>query len=138
LLDVRLLREHPDLVRAGLDKRGATQKMALVDEALGGRAAWTDWALVERYGDRAALVACTLHTGRTHQIRVHLASLGHPVLGDAAYGWTGARWPEPAPARVMLHAARLVLKHPGTGRTLDLRAPLPADFREQMRALAKG
>jgi len=113
-------------------------KMALVEEARGGRAAWTDWAVVERYGDRAALLSCCLHTGRTHQIRVHLASLGHPVLGDLAYGWKPARGPGSPPARVMLHAARLALVHPVTGRTLELRAPLPADFRAQMRALGEG
>ena len=112
-------------------------KMAIAEEARGGRAAWTDWALVERYGDRAALVSCALHTGRTHQIRVHMASLGHPILGDAPYGWRVGGWTGPRPPRVMLHAARLSLVHPVTGRTLDMRAPLPADFRAQMRALGE-
>jgi 23S rRNA pseudouridine1911/1915/1917 synthase len=110
-------------------------KMAVVEEASGGRASWTDWALVERYGDRAALVSCTLHTGRTHQIRVHMSSLGHPLLGDAAYGWKANSGLERQPGRIMLHAGRLSVVHPGTGKPLDLRAPLPADFRAQMRAL---
>ncbi len=110
-------------------------KMAVVDEAGAGRAAWTDWAVVERFGDLAALVACTLHTGRTHQVRVHLASMGHPLLGDAAYGWKANARMKRQPGRVMLHAGRLSLVHPGTGKTLDLRAPLPADFRAQIKAL---
>jgi 23S rRNA pseudouridine1911/1915/1917 synthase len=110
-------------------------KMAVVEEGQGGRASWTDWALVERYGDMAALVSCTLHTGRTHQIRVHMASLGHPLLGDSAYGWKANSKSVRQPGRVMLHAARLSVVHPGTGKVLDLRAPLPADFKAQVKAL---
>ena len=110
-------------------------KMAVVEEGRGGRAAWTDWQVAERYGTAAALVTCALHTGRTHQIRVHLASLGHPILGDSVYGWR----PDPRalarPGRVMLHAARVRLTHPRTGKALDLKAPLPQDFKAQIRAL---
>jgi 23S rRNA pseudouridine1911/1915/1917 synthase len=110
-------------------------KMAVVEEGHGGRASWTDWEIVERYGDRAALVRCALHTGRTHQIRVHMASLGHPLLGDAAYGWKAGAAAGAQPARVMLHAARLSLVHPSKGTMLDFKAPLPADFRAQIRSL---
>jgi 23S rRNA pseudouridine1911/1915/1917 synthase len=113
-------------------------KMAVVEEGHGGRASWTDWELVERYGDLAALVTCTLHTGRTHQIRVHMASLGHPLLGDSAYGWKETTRMRRSPGRVMLHAARLSLAHPMTGKALDFRAPLPADFRAQIRSLKGG
>jgi 23S rRNA pseudouridine1911/1915/1917 synthase len=112
-------------------------KMAVVEEGHGGRASWTDWTLVERYGDLAALVACTLHTGRTHQIRVHMASLGHALLGDTAYGWKKNLRMKRQPERVMLHAARIALTHPKTGKALDLRAPLPADFKAQIKALKK-
>ncbi|OHE85463.1 MAG: RNA pseudouridine synthase [Verrucomicrobia bacterium RIFCSPLOWO2_12_FULL_64_8] len=93
----------------------------------GGRPARTDWELVESFGRAAALVRCRIHTGRTHQIRVHLKSLGHPVLGDKTYGWR----PDPrlpAPPRVMLHAERIAFLHPITARRLDLHAPLPSDF----------
>ncbi len=110
-------------------------KMAVVEEALGGRTSWTDWTLVERYGTQAALVSCTLHTGRTHQIRVHMASLGHPLLGDTAYGWKTNSRISQEPARVMLHSARLSVTHPKTGKVLDFKAPLPRDFRDQMKAL---
>lgn len=72
-----------------------------------------------------SLVQCTLETGRTHQIRVHLASVNHAVVGDSLYG--GARSALKAP-RPMLHAARLTLIHPGTGEEMTWSAPLPADF----------
>ena len=109
-------------------------RMAVVSEERGGRPADTDWALVERFGKSAALLRCTLHTGRTHQIRVHLRSIGHPLLGDAAYGWKAdAR--VPLPPRVMLHAEHLALQHPITGKLLDLRAPLPKDFKAMIKAL---
>jgi len=110
-------------------------KMAVVDAEDGGRDAWTDWEVVERFGDLAALVRCTIHTGRTHQIRVHLKSLGHVVLGDAIYGWKpDARFPV-RPERVLLHAEHLVLRHPIGGKKLDLRAALPADFLKAIKAL---
>jgi 23S rRNA pseudouridine1911/1915/1917 synthase len=93
----------------------------------GGRPARTDWEIVESFGDRAALVRCRIHSGRTHQIRVHLKSIGHPLIGDRTYGWKAdPRLPDPG--RVMLHAERIAFLHPVTARPLDLRAPLPADF----------
>jgi 23S rRNA pseudouridine1911/1915/1917 synthase len=110
-------------------------KMAVVEEGLGGRASWTDWAIVEHYGTLAALVSCKLHTGRTHQIRVHMASLGHPLLGDTAYGWKTNSKMAREPGRVMLHAGRLSLIHPKTGKVLDFKAPLPKDFRDQIKSL---
>jgi 23S rRNA pseudouridine1911/1915/1917 synthase len=111
-------------------------RMAVVAETSGGRAAHTDWTVVERFGDVAALVRCILHTGRTHQIRVHLKSLGHSLLGDAVYGWKNDSG-LPNPGRVMLHAERISLAHPVSGKALDFRAPLPADFKAVMAALRK-
>ncbi len=104
-------------------------KMAVVTGGRG-KPARTDWAVEEIFGKRAALVRCWLHTGRTHQIRVHLAHLGHPLLGDRVYGWR-PRGAEPVPARVMLHAALLAFPHPADGRLMEFRAPLPADFLAQ-------
>lgn len=101
----------------------------------GGRPARTDWERVETFGPFAALMQCQIFTGRTHQIRVHLKSLGHPILGDALYGWKPDARLERQPERVMLHAARLVLAHPVSGRELDLRAPLPKDFTQMIKAL---
>jgi 23S rRNA pseudouridine1911/1915/1917 synthase len=102
----------------------------------GGRPARTDWAVLEKFGEAAALVRCRIHSGRTHQIRVHLKSIGHPLLGDPTYGWK-QNPAMPAVPRVMLHAEHLVLAHPVSGKTLDLRAPLPADFEAMLAALRK-
>jgi len=115
-------------------------KMAVVDEDEGGRDAHTDWEVVESFGDVATLVRCAIHTGRTHQIRVHLKWLGHLLLGDVTYGWKPDARLTLQPGRVMLHAEHLIFTHPVTGKTLDLRAPLPADFVAiiaQLRRLAK-
>lgn len=102
----------------------------------GGRPSRTDWAVEKKFGGQAALVRCRIHTGRTHQIRVHLKSLGHPVLGDGTYGWK--QNPDlPVPPRVMLHAEHLVFTHPVNGKTMDLTAPLPADFKKLLTALRK-
>lgn len=73
-----------------------------------------------------SLVAIELETGRTHQIRVHLSAIGHPLAGDWLYGTPGA-------VRPMLHAAELEMTHPSTGQSLRVSAPAPADFREEAR-----
>ncbi len=112
-------------------------KMAVAEEGQPGRAAHTDWAVVESFGDVAALVRCTIHTGRTHQIRVHLKWLGHGLLGDEVYGWKPKAWLARQPERVMLHAEHLVFTHPVTGKKMDLRAPLPKDFAAQLAQLRK-
>ncbi len=102
----------------------------------GGRPSKTDWVVEKKFGDYAALVRCRIHTGRTHQIRVHLKSIGHPLLGDATYGWK-QNPALPVPPRVMLHAEHLVFTHPVTGKVMDLQAPLPADFKAMLAALRK-
>ena len=102
-------------------------KMAVCES--GGKDARTDWAVDERFGERAVLVRCKLHTGRTHQIRVHLEHLGHPILGDHTYGRFAEKFYGGLPApRVMLHAASVSFAHPVTGKPLAIEAPLPADF----------
>ena len=102
----------------------------------GGRPSRTDWTVEKKFAEKAALLRCRIHTGRTHQIRVHLKSLGHPVLGDATYGWK--QDPAlPVPARVMLHAEHLVFTHPVSGKSMDLTAPLPKDFKQMLTALRK-
>ncbi len=94
-----------------------------------GRAARTEYRVVGS-GDQASLVECRLHSGRTHQIRVHLHHLGHPVLGDKVYG---ARSAKDFP-RQMLHAWKLGFRHPTTGEWKNFEAPLPNDFNQAIAA----
>jgi 23S rRNA pseudouridine1911/1915/1917 synthase len=106
------------------------------------REARTSWVVEERF-DGAALLRLRIHTGRTHQIRVHLSSIGHPVVGDASYG--GTRTPSSRSAlaraalgrlaRPALHAARIAFSHPETGERVEFSAPLPPDFAGVLAAL---
>ncbi|MFM1851613.1 MAG: hypothetical protein RIS54_1297 [Verrucomicrobiota bacterium] len=137
-----LVSGRPDLLSGTIDRpigRNQLQrhKMAVLEEDKGGKHARTDWEVVESFGDLATLMRCTIHTGRTHQIRVHMKSLGHILLGDVVYGWKPNPRIKPAPARVMLHAEHLVVTHPVKKKTLDLRAPLPDDFNAVIRGLRK-
>jgi 23S rRNA pseudouridine1911/1915/1917 synthase len=108
---------------------------------LGGRAAITHWQVLERFPGTdgkplASLIECRLETGRTHQIRVHLAHAGHPLLGDTVYGQgfktkaarlpPGAREALEALGRQALHAYLLAIEHPKTGKKLEFRSELPA------------
>ena len=88
----------------------------------GGRPARTHYDVVERFAD-TTLLDVRLETGRTHQIRVHLAAIGHPVLGDPVYGRT-----DPRCTRPFLHAAALAFEHPVTGAPMRFTAPLPPDL----------
>ncbi|MCE0485138.1 MAG: RluA family pseudouridine synthase [Methylacidiphilales bacterium] len=102
----------------------------------GGRTAWTDYRVLTQ-GKSGAEVECLLHTGRTHQIRVHLTHLGHPILGDHLYG-QNKPWPDGTiPSRQMLHAAVLEIAHPLTGKPLRFEAPLPGDYLECREKLLK-
>jgi 23S rRNA pseudouridine1911/1915/1917 synthase len=94
-----------------------------------GRAAKTEYRVV-RSGDRASLVECRLHSGRTHQIRVHLHHVGHPVLGDKVYA---PRIAKDFP-RQMLHAWKLGFRHPRTEEWKHFEAPLPGDFKDAITA----
>jgi 23S rRNA pseudouridine1911/1915/1917 synthase len=89
------------------------------------RRAVTEFRVAERLGPGATLVEARPRTGRMHQIRAHLASIGHAVLGDRLYG---AGPPDPALGRPMLHAAVLGFVHPATGEYAEYRAPMPADM----------
>ena len=101
-----------------------------------GRAARTDFHRLARF-DACDLLRAHLHTGRTHQIRVHLQSIGHPVLGDDTYGGGGGRrLVGLPPRRHWLHAAWLRLAHPVTGAAMEFRAPLPDDLRRSIAVAA--
>lgn len=100
-------------------------RMAVVDlERNAGKPAQTECELLHN-AEKGCLVRCRLITGRTHQIRVHMASLGHPLLADSLYGG----WPEAGMVRQALHAEKLAFVHPMTGEELKFLAPLPADLR---------
>ena len=112
------------------------KRMAVVP---GGRAAVTHWEVIARYPGCAHLPGCThlrcrLETGRTHQIRVHLAHLGHPILGDTVYG---AKKPVPGLTGQCLHASELRFLHPRTGEAVELRCPLPEEFEQLLEKLEK-
>ena len=104
------------------------QRMAVIQ---GGRRAVTHIEPVEQYKE-FTLVRCRLETGRTHQIRVHMASLHHPILGDSVYG------PKKCPFTLngqMLHAGVLGFVHPGTGEYMEFESPLPEYFTRIINAL---
>jgi RluA family pseudouridine synthase len=109
-------------------------KTARVDRA--GRRAVTRYEVLESLGGRAALVRALPESGRHNQIRVHLAHIGHPLLGDRKYGRRGRRVAA-EPARVMLHAEQLGLRHPATGRPFEVEAPPPADFAALLESLRR-
>jgi 23S rRNA pseudouridine1911/1915/1917 synthase len=118
------------LARDPRDRR----RMAVVPA---GRAAKTTLVRLARF-DAVDLLRAHLHTGRTHQIRVHLASIGHPIIGDDTYGGGGGRKVVALPPkRHFLHAAWLRFRHPVTGEGIDLRSPLPSDLRAALAQVAR-
>ena len=126
-------------IRAAIARHPTHRKrMAAMDGEKGGREALTSYRVRERLRE-ATLIEAVLHTGRTHQIRVHFQHLGHPLLGDDTYGarqnmnlvqLTGYH-----PPRVMLHSWKLTFIHPRTQRLLPCEAPVPEDFKEAVKTL---
>ena len=90
-----------------------------------GRPSLTEYRVLKQHAD-VTLVELTLHTGRTHQIRVHMAHIGHPLVGDATYGRRSAISVE----RPLLHAYKLAFTHPRTGKPMEFTAPMPSDFKQ--------
>ncbi len=142
----RVIRRYAAMAWGHLDKDEITvdrplardprdrRRMAVVKE---GKAAKTTLVRLARF-DSVDLLRAHLHTGRTHQIRVHLASIGHPVIGDDTYGGGGGRKVVALPPRRhFLHAAWLRFRHPVTGTDLDLRSSLPADLRAALAQVAR-
>jgi 23S rRNA pseudouridine1911/1915/1917 synthase len=132
-------------IAAAIGRNPANRKtMAVVTR--GGRAAITRYRVLRIFKDVAALVECRLATGRTHQIRVHLAAHGNPLIGDPVYGRSrGRRRALEAPVkaalaafpRQALHAARLGLKHPASGEWLQFKSELPRDIKDLIAILER-
>ena len=129
---VGVLREDAGTVDAPIGRNPSDRKKMAVDRK-NGRPAVTHWSVLARYPGHTH-IRCRLETGRTHQIRVHLASMGHPLLGDTVYG---AKRPVPGLAGQCLHARRLSFVHPRTGERLTLECPLPPWFEEVLTKLGK-
>jgi 23S rRNA pseudouridine1911/1915/1917 synthase len=126
-------------VDAALARSSANrQKMAIVEEGRGKRAV-THWRLVEPLRE-SALVECRLETGRTHQVRVHMASLGHPLVGDPVYGRTRPAHRDLLKRlgfqRQALHAAEFGFVHPVSKENLSFKSPVPSDIQELFGALS--
>ena len=123
-------REDSGTVDAPIGRHPVDRKKMAVDRK-NGREAVTHWSVLARYPGYTH-VECRLETGRTHQIRVHLASIGHPLLGDTVYG---SKKPWPGLAGQCLHARKLRFIHPSTGEPLELECPLPGWFRDVLEKL---
>ncbi len=125
-------------VDAALARSANNRKKIAIVEGSRGKRAVTHWKRLEVLKD-AALVECRLETGRTHQVRVHMASLGHPLLGDPVYGRAGKSHgkllKELGFDRQALHAAQLGFTHPVTKNSLSFSSPMPADMQELKRRL---
>lgn len=124
------LREESGTVCAPIARHRTDRKKMAV--AADGREAVTHWEVLARYPGFTH-VRCRLETGRTHQIRVHMAYLGHPILGDTVYG---GKKPVPGLTGQCLHAVGLRFVHPRTGEVVELKCPLPEEFEAQLRKLA--
>lgn len=138
-----ITREYHALVQGGFSSDTGTvdlpigrhptdrKKMAVVRDGRTSRPAVTHWRVAERFGAISYLIL-NLETGRTHQIRVHLSALGHPLLGDTVYGGGGTPFEKKHAAYLdgqCLHAARLSFVHPRSGEPVTFESPLPESFR---------
>ena len=100
-----------------------------------GRAAWSEYRVLKRF-ERFTLLEVRIGTGRTHQIRVHLSALGHPVVGDSLYGAPAKVEGMPALGRYFLHAHRIRFRTPSTGEELTVVSPLPPELEDWVRPLS--
>ncbi len=139
-LVIGVLKDDAGEIHAAIARHEIHRKRMAVQADGAGRAAHTSYRVIKRLA-HATHVEAEIHTGRTHQIRVHLQHLGHPLVGDATYGEkqnkkfatvTGYAAP-----RVLLHARELSFIHPRTNKRVTLTAPLPKDFRDALKFLGR-
>lgn len=114
--------------------RDAVRRIRMTVRTSRGRAAVTEYQVLRRVG-KYTLLEVRIHTGRTHQIRVHMAGIGHPVAGDRLYGAPASAPGKPAGDRFFLHAWRISFRSPATGREVTVEAPLPPDLTTWLEAL---
>jgi 23S rRNA pseudouridine1911/1915/1917 synthase len=131
-------------IAGNIGRSAANRKKMAVVAANRGKPAVTRYRVERRFGEHAALIECRLLTGRTHQIRVHLAHIGHPLIGDPAYGTRAGRGVGRGGlvgvkiagfSRQALHARLLGFTHPATGQRLSFESPLPDDMKELLATL---
>ena len=134
------LKEDEGTVNAPIGRHPVDRKrMAIMRRPGEGKEAVTHYRVLRRFG-QMALVECRLETGRTHQIRVHMASLGHPLLGDPVYGGDGTKFEARHRAHICgqcLFAGELALVHPRTGEEMRFTAPIPEDFNTVLALIEK-
>ena len=126
-------------IRAAIARHPSHRKRMAASEDIG-RESWTSYRVKERL-NAATFVEAVIHTGRTHQIRVHFQFLGYPLVGDETYGARQNRRFEElagfAAPRVMLHASTLAFVHPRTGKKVSFKAPLPPDYEDVLKRLRR-
>lgn len=126
-----IIGENSGTVNAPIGRHDSDRKKMAVNTRVG-KPAVTHFEVLERF-DNCTLVKCRLETGRTHQIRVHMAYTGHPVTGDPVYGIKNTRGMDGQ----ALHAGELTLIHPATGEPVTFKAPLPEDFEKLLKRLRR-
>lgn len=135
-------KENAGRIEAPIGRHPADRKkMAVIKENQHARArsAATDWEVLERYG-RFTLLRLCLETGRTHQIRVHLSYIGHPIVGDTVYGGGHTAFEKQHKSLLtgqLLHAKELHLQHPRTGESMNFECPLPENFSRVIEILSR-
>ena len=132
LVHGRVIEEHGRIERP--IARDPVRRIRMTARLASGRAAWSEYRVLRRFA-RFTLLEVRIGTGRTHQIRVHLASIGHPVAGDTLYGAPGKIEGRPPLGRYFLHAHRIRFHLPSTGEERAIVSPLPAELEEWMRGL---
>ncbi len=114
--------------------RDPVRRTRMTARLAGGRAAWSEYRVTRRF-ERFTLLDVRIGTGRTHQIRVHLASIGHPIAGDTLYGAPARTEGMPPLGRFFLHSKRIRFRQPSTGQQITLEAPLPAELEDWLTLL---